>query len=107
MFKELLKSKENLAKNIRITREKKCLTKNALAEKVGIHHTTYSNIEDRTEFMNHSIFNIAKIAEALNTTLDELFYGKKNTEDMDLYYKVKRLKGKKRDIVKYIVSSSI
>lgn len=62
---------ENFAKKIRIERAKRKLSQERLAELSELHRTTISAIE-REKFYP-TIDNVAKIANALNLSIAELF----------------------------------
>ncbi len=59
--------------NVRRIRTDRNLSQEALAEKAGLHRTYVGSIE-RGE-RNISLNNIVTIAQALNTSIDELFRG--------------------------------
>lgn len=62
---------ENLAKKLRIERAKRRLSQERLAELAELHRTTISAIE-REKFYP-TIDNVAKIANALDISIEELF----------------------------------
>jgi transcriptional regulator with XRE-family HTH domain len=63
----------SIGKNIREARAKNNLTQRALSEKAQMSQTQLSDYENGNK--TPSLFSLAKIAKALNTTIDELFYG--------------------------------
>ena len=68
---DIEKLAENFAKKIRIERAKRRMSQEQLAELAEVHRTTISAI-DREKFFP-TIDNAARIANALNLTIAELF----------------------------------
>ncbi len=64
---------EIFGRNVRRIRTNRNLSQEVLAEKAGLHRTYIGSIE-RGE-RNVSLNNIVTIAQALNTSIDELFRG--------------------------------
>ncbi len=62
---------EKFSQKIQIERIKQKLSQEQLAEKANIHRTTISAIE--CERFSPSLETIAKIADALNLTIQEMF----------------------------------
>lgn len=62
---------ENLAKKLRIERAKRRISQERLAELADLHRTTISAIE-REKFFP-TIDNVAKIANALDLSIEEMF----------------------------------
>lgn len=62
---------ENFAKKIRIERAKRRISQEQLAEMADLHRTTISAIE-REKFFP-TIDNAARLANALNLSIEELF----------------------------------
>ena len=62
---------ENFAKKIRIERAKRRMSQEQLAELADLHRTTISAIE-REKFFP-TIDNVARIANALDLSIEELF----------------------------------
>jgi transcriptional regulator with XRE-family HTH domain len=73
---DTMKSKVNNSKSIgakiKVWRKKNNLTQDALAKKANIPYTTLTKIESDV-IKNPSIQTMAKIAEGLEITIDELF----------------------------------
>jgi transcriptional regulator with XRE-family HTH domain len=69
--KSTLNPREVLARNIRMFRAERGISQEELADLAGLHRTYIGSIE-RSE-RNVSIDNIAKIAQALNLSIVELF----------------------------------
>ncbi|MBR0137013.1 MAG: helix-turn-helix transcriptional regulator [Erysipelotrichaceae bacterium] len=67
---------ENIGKNIRSVREKKGYSQSKLADKCGFSNTVISNYE--TGKKTPSLYTIAKIARALEVSIDRLYYGDEN-----------------------------
>lgn len=59
--------------NIKLERIKLDLTQKKLAKKVGISHVTLSKIE-KGNYENLTFKTMRKLAEALDTTVQELFF---------------------------------
>lgn len=69
---DIEKLAENFAKKIRIERAKRRMSQEQLAELAEVHRTTISAIERGKNFPM-TIDNAARIANALNLTIAELF----------------------------------
>jgi len=63
--------KNNIGDNIKKLRAKLNLTQNDLARKSGVKYTTLSKIESGV-VTKPTVYIIAKIAKALNTSIEEL-----------------------------------
>ncbi len=63
----------SIGRNIREARAKNNLTQRALSEKAQMSQTQLSDYENGNK--TPSLFSLAKIAKALDTSIDELFYG--------------------------------
>jgi len=75
-LKEIRDIKESVARNLRYYREFKGLTQRELAEKLGTRHNTISAWESGTNSIDVAV--LMQICETLDTSIDEMYYGKKN-----------------------------
>ena len=66
-----------LWKTIKVLRLKKELSQDQLAREAGIPYTTFVKIESGI-IKNPSVFTVAKIAKALEVTVDHLLYPKRH-----------------------------
>lgn len=72
---------ENIGKNIKEVRRDKGLSQDALAKKCGFSNTTLSAYENRRKIP--SLTTIAKIAKALEVSIERLYYGDENKSFID------------------------
>jgi len=70
-IEDMTSDKNNIGDNIKKLRAKLNLTQNDLARKSGVKYTTLSKIESGV-VTKPTVYIIAKIAKALNTSIEEL-----------------------------------
>lgn len=66
------KQLENLSNNIRLTREKKGMTKRELAERCGMEESNYWRFENPSDKLNPTLKILVEICEVLEVDLKEL-----------------------------------
>ena len=80
----MLDVKKLLGKRIQEIRKEKCISQEALAELIGIEPNNLSRIENGRSYPSPE--NLAKIADALNVSVDKLYFfcHHKNFDDIKI-----------------------